>query len=137
MTNADARSTNNQPRLPVIQPRADPLAVPSPVGDAKPQTTKPSAMAAATANRTLSTAQCRSATQGGGSAMAGWVPVTVTSAASTVEGSPPAPGAPLTGVGSAPTASDWLSWREGEPCSLRRCSMTLPYRVASSETDFA
>jgi len=41
------------------------------VGLAKPQATKPNAMTAATANKTLSTAQCRSATQGGGSAMAG------------------------------------------------------------------
>src|SRR3712207_3161160 len=70
-TNAEASSTNIQPRLPVIQPRTEPRTVPRPVGVAKPQATKPSAMAAATANRTLSTAQCRSATQGGGSAIAG------------------------------------------------------------------
>src|ERR687894_1140577 len=82
-TKADASSTNSQPRLPVTQPRTEPLTVPRPVGVTKPQTTKPSAMTAATANRTLSTAQCRSATQGGGSAMAGWVPVTDTSAAAT------------------------------------------------------
>src|SRR3954447_16146524 len=31
-TNADARSTNSQPRLPVIQPSAELLAVPSPRG---------------------------------------------------------------------------------------------------------
>ena len=70
-TNADASSTNSQPRLPVTQPRTEPLTEPRPVGVAKPQATKPSAIAAATANRTLSTAQCRSATQGGVSAMAG------------------------------------------------------------------
>src|SRR4028119_1317688 len=70
-TKADARSTNSHPRLPVIQPRTEPLTVPRPVGAAKPQTTKPSAITAAMANRTLSTAQCRSATQGGGSAIAG------------------------------------------------------------------
>src|SRR5688500_1444324 len=138
-TNADASSTNSQPRLPVTQPRTEPLTVPRPVGVTKPQATKPSAMTAATANRTRSTAQCRSATQGGGSAMAGWVPVTDTSEAATVEprGLSPPPGAPPTGVGSALTPSEVLGWREGEPCSLRRCSMTLPYRVASSETDFA
>src|ERR671920_636686 len=88
-TNADDSSTNSQPRLPVIQPSAELLAVPSPVGLTKPQTTKPSAMAAATANRTLSTAQCRSATQGGGSARAGWIPVTNPSATLTVGRSSP------------------------------------------------
>src|ERR671916_1442193 len=132
-TNDDASSTNSQPRLPVTQPRIEPLTVPRPVGVTKPQATKPSAMTAATANSTLSTAQCRSATQGGGSAMAGWMPVADTSLTRTVEGpcsDPPA-------VGSATAASDWLGWREGEACSLRGCSMTLPNRVASSETDFA
>src|SRR5918997_520482 len=105
-TNVDASSTNSQPRLPVTQLRTEPLTVPRPVGVAKPQATKPSAMTAATANSTLSTAQWRSATHGGGSAMAGWVPVTDTSAMST--GLSPPPGAPPTGVESAPTASDWL-----------------------------
>src|SRR5918997_6008603 len=103
-TNADASSTNSQPRLPVIQPRREPLTVPRPVGVTKPQTTKPSAMTAATANRTRSTAACRSAMQAGGSAMAGCVPVTDTSEAATVEagGLSPPPPPPLAGGGAAP-----------------------------------
>src|SRR3712207_129616 len=84
-TNADASSTNSQPRLPVIQPRAELLAVPRPVGVAKPHATKPSAMAAATANRSRSTAQCRSATQGGDLAIAGWMSVADSSASPTAE----------------------------------------------------
>src|SRR3712207_8201830 len=39
-TKAEAISTNSQPRLPVIQPRTEPLTVPRPVGVAKPQTTR-------------------------------------------------------------------------------------------------
>src|SRR5688572_9561047 len=113
-TNDDASSTNSQPRLPVTQPRTEPLTVPRPVGVTKPQATKPSAMTAATANRILSTAQCRSATQGGVFAMAGCVPVMDTSVASTVEYSSPTPPVPLTEVGSAPTSSDGLSGRESE-----------------------
>src|SRR5919107_203910 len=91
ITNADANSTNSQPRLPVIQPRTELLTVPRPVGVTKPQATKPSAITAATANSTRSTAQCRSAMQAGGSAMAGWVPVTVTSAAVEATGLSPPP----------------------------------------------
>src|SRR5919107_3838562 len=99
-TNADANSTNSQPRLPVTQPSIDPLAVPRPVGVTKPQATKPNAMAAAMANRTLSTAQCRSAWHGGVSAMAGCVPVTVTSVAWRAECSSPRTPAPPAGSGS-------------------------------------
>src|SRR3712207_3196798 len=91
MTKADARSTNSQPSLPVTQPRTDALTVPSPVGVAKPQATNPRAMAAATANRTLSTPQWRSATHGGACARAGWVPVTCTYVASAGNGGAPDP----------------------------------------------
>src|SRR4051794_21214434 len=129
-TNAEASSTNSQPRLPVIQVRAEPLAVPSPVGLTKPQATKPSAMTAATANRTLSTAACRSATQAGGSAMAGWGTASDTSVAWTVGCSDAPSAGPFGDVRPASTA--WLRWRESEPGLLGCCSMTLPFLLRHS-----
>src|SRR5919112_6623461 len=72
-TNAEASSTNSQPRLVSTHSRAVALADPRPSGVAKPQATKARATTAETPKTTRSSDPPRSAGDGGGSATAGGI----------------------------------------------------------------
>src|SRR3712207_5817613 len=118
-TNAEASSTNSQPRLVSTHSRAVPLAEPRPCGLAKPQATKARARTAETPKTTRSNDPPRSAGDGGGCATAGW--------ASGAPGGPVRSGVVVTTVGAGParlptgwtTGAVGTGGADGNPSTVR------------------